>query len=272
MPWVVSRAADESRGLESFTEMSQTKQKVFKGFLVCIILGIFVVINLFPTMTLKKVECMEDYAQDVTVNLNTYLGANIETKKALMITSSISCDIVTLAMFIVWTVYGRSWRFPIAIVFVYLLKLITNALFKIRYPEGFLWEYPGFYSLTVPYGMSNNFHFTVHVALLLVIFQEFRSMKYFKTQLLTFVVLVTQSFLILCCRGAYSIDLFAALIFGHFFWVLGNQLSYWIDVRVFGLTFQERFPEFQKECTNCRYPINKWTRNSVAELKAYRAD
>ena len=62
-------------------------------------------------------------------------------------------------------------------------------------------------------------------------------MKYFKMQLAAFFVMVMHAFLILCCRGAYSIDLFAAFVFGHFFWVFGYHTCYYIDVRLLGLTF-----------------------------------
>lgn len=60
----------------------------------------------------------------------------------------------------------------------------------------------------------------------------------------------------LCTRGAYIIDLFAAFIFGHFFFVVGEQLAYYIDVKIFGLTFQERFPNFPTQCSKCKHPIN----------------
>ena len=32
-----------------------------------------------------------------------------------------------------------------------------------KFPEGYLWEYPGFISLTVPYGKTNDFFYSGHV-------------------------------------------------------------------------------------------------------------
>ena len=43
--------------------------------------------------------------------------------------------------------------------------------------------------------------------------------------------------MVVVLRGAYIIDVFAALVFGHFFWILGEWMSYYIDVKVLGLTF-----------------------------------
>jgi hypothetical protein len=49
--------------------------------------------------------------------------------------------------------------------------------------------------------------------------------------------IVYQSILILVLRGAYMIDVFAAFVFGHFFWLAGQSLSYYVDVKLFGMLF-----------------------------------
>jgi orotate phosphoribosyltransferase len=33
------------------------------------------------------------------------------------------------------------------------------------------------------------------------------------------------------------IDVFAAFVFGHFFWIIGQAASYYVDVKVFGMLF-----------------------------------
>jgi hypothetical protein len=140
-------------------------------------------------------------------------------------------------MFCLWTINGRSWRFPIAIVCVYLCKFVCSALFKIKYPEQMIWEYPGLHSVTVWYGSANDMHFSVHVALLFVVFWEYWQIKYTKFAIATFGVLLSQIFLLLSLQGCYSIDIFGGLAFGHFFWTVGYHYSYLIDCNLFGLTF-----------------------------------
>ena len=85
--------------------------------------------------------------------------------------------------------------------------------------------------------MANDFHFTIHIALLVVIFNEFWAMRYFKTAILTLLVLAAQTFMVLSLRGAYIIDIFGALVFGHFFWLFGMWFSYYVDVKMLGLPF-----------------------------------
>ena len=100
------------------------------------------------------------------------------------------------------------------------------------------------YSLTTPYGMENNFHFTVHVSVLIIAYNEFSRMGFYMIAKFALFVAFYQSVMALACHGAYSIDIMGALIFGYFFMILGERLSYYIDVKVFGITFQERFPYY----------------------------
>lgn len=44
-------------------------------------------------------------------------------------------------------------------------------------PSGYIWEYPGFPSLVVPYGATNDFFFSGHVAGQVITILEFRNNK-----------------------------------------------------------------------------------------------
>jgi hypothetical protein len=52
--------------------------------------------------------------------------------------------------------------------------------------------------------------------------------------MLSLATALLQSVLGLATRGTYAIDIAAAWIFGHFFWLLAARLSYYIDVLVLG--------------------------------------
>lgn len=95
----------------------------------------------------------------------------------------------------------------------------------------------------------------------MVIFNELWACRYFKLSMFTVAVLIFQTFMVLALRGAYLIDAFGGLAFGHFFWILAMWLSYYIDVKLLDLSMQERFPEFPKECGRCDAPINNWLKN-----------
>jgi len=103
-------------------------------------------------------------------------------------------------------------------------------MFQMRYPDGYLWSWPGFYSITVPYGATNDFFFSGHIGCCLIMALEYRANKWYKFMGFSFFTLTLQTFLMACLRGHYVIDMIAGLIFGHYFWVLGERFSYYMDV------------------------------------------
>jgi hypothetical protein len=64
--------------------------------------------------------------------------------------------------------------------------------------------------------------------------------------------------MLLFLRGHYFIDLFCAVIFGHYFFNLAERMSYFIDTKLLGIPFHKRFPNFPQKCGYCKSPINDW--------------
>ena len=58
----------------------------------------------------------------------------------------------------------NTWRFFLGMIGVYGLRIIVQNTFLMEKPTGYIWEYPGFPSLVVPYGATNDFFFSGHVA------------------------------------------------------------------------------------------------------------
>jgi len=70
----------------------------------------------------------------------------------LLISSSLGMDIVLVSMFIYWILKARSLRLLISLFCFYSIRWFHLIIFSIKFPEGFFFEYPGFPSLSVPYG------------------------------------------------------------------------------------------------------------------------
>ena len=242
---------------------------------------IFYVVGGVPSMTLEHVDCTEDYIHGYLNVFNLYFKANEQVKNLCLIIAGLMCDAVVAIMLYQWVFFAKTWRMPIALFGLYSMRLICSVsnqivfnflfecqvTFRMRYPTDFIWGYPGFPSFTTPYGLANDFHFAVHVSLSILAANELWTVKYYNWSYLALVTSVTQTFLALSTRGAYSIDIIAAFLFGHFFWLVGEKLCYYIDVSIFGNCFQERFPDFVKECGNCKTPINNWTNNTLEDLQ-----
>lgn len=146
--------------------------------------------------------------------------------------------------FVVFAVHGKTWRLPISLILFYVLRMILQKLFLMRYPEGYLWNYPGFPSLVVPYGKTNDFFYSGHAGGALVMTLEFRTLsktlskhKVFLRVMQFFgsLTIILQIFLMIFLRGHYTIDLVAGLIFGHYLYIIGSHFAPSFDRYVCGL-------------------------------------
>ena len=83
-------------------------------------------------------------------------------------------DIIVVSLF-AFFLYSKeaSWRIPLEFALFYGLRFACLAIFAMRTPQGFYWEYPGFYSLTVPYGWTNDFFYSGHIGACILCLLEF---------------------------------------------------------------------------------------------------
>lgn len=124
-----------------------------------------------------------------------------------------------------------------------------------RYPDGYLWDFPNFYSVTVPYGKTNDFFFSGHIGCCVINFFEYKSQGWYKFAAFSFITMIFQFSLMIFLRGHYVIDLISGIVFGHYFWLLAEKYSYLIDVKIFRIPFHKRFPSFSHACSKCQHPF-----------------
>ena len=131
-------------------------------------------------------------------------------------------------------------------------------MYKMAFPYNYIWEYPGFYSLTVTYGVYNTFYFSQFLALGVINFCEFRvHQRYFLAYLQLTTVFLLSAMLIFC-RGHYFIDIFGGLLLGHYLWMWAERRAWLIDWALFKIPFVLRYPCFESVCGLCKEPINQW--------------
>ena len=106
--------------------------------------------------------------------------------------------------------------------------------------KSFIWTNPGVYSITVPYTDINDFWFSGHIGTCLMMALEFRAMRWYKASYMCIFVLVNQWIMMTLTRAHYIIDLITGLIFGHYFFMLAEWVSYYVDVKVLGVVSLKR--------------------------------
>jgi len=84
------------------------------------------------------------------------------------------------------------------------------------YPEGFIWEYPGFPSIMVSYLKTNDFFYSGHVGLPVILMCEFKILKRNFMFLFCILTIFIEAFTMIATRGHYTIDLITGVIFAHY--------------------------------------------------------
>jgi len=200
----------------------------------------------------------------MTDSLNQWFADNHTARNSLLIFCSMLMDIMTIMSLYKFAKYTNSWRFVIASASFYGLRSLTTTFFNMEMPAGYLWDYPGFPSLTVPYGKTSDFFYSGHVGACVIQFLEFRSGGWKYWSMFALFSMIAQMFLMVVLRSHYSIDLLAAVIFGHYFWIQAEKYSYLIDWCIFGIPLSKRIDQNLESMSNVPCTENGTT---LGELK-----
>jgi len=96
--------------------------------------------------------------------------------------------------------------------------------------DNFLFRYPGFPSLAVPYHDSNDFYYSGHVGTCFVLIIEMRAKRYYRFAWMATFIMVNQWIMLMLVRTHYIIDLVTAPIAAHYMQIIAEKLSYIVDV------------------------------------------
>ena len=213
-------------------------------------------------MSLKQVECFEDGLHSMFGSHYEFFKENEGFKNTLLIMSGLLTDILLLVQLARFSRYGGTWRFMVAITLLYFLRSINTLFFKMKAPEGGdLWDHPGFPSLVVSYGSQNDYYFNPVVAVMVLLFMEFKYQQLYKLMWTALFCGLFNWYMCTALRGHYFIDNVGGVMHGCYVWFMAhNWLSYYIDVKLFGMTVHERYLSIQTICGNskCKAPINQW--------------
>ena len=99
-----------------------------------------------------------------------------------------------------------------------------------RVPSHYLWHYPGFPSLFVPYS-SGDFFYSGHVGLMLALSFEFYHYKLYWVSAITGVLNLFNAIILIVTRSHYTVDIVGGLIFSHYFYILAGYVCGWFEKR-----------------------------------------
>jgi hypothetical protein len=114
-------------------------------------------------------------------------------------------------------------------------KVIQNNFLMGR-PEGYSWGYPGFPSFSVPYFETSDFWYSGHVGACTIYMMEFFINGHENFGKMILLILINEWIFLTLIRVHYIIDLVSGLFIAHSVVIIGEWLSYFLDVKLLGWT------------------------------------
>ena len=139
-----------------------------------------------------------------------FLAAHERWADALLIASSAGIDL--LALFLIGSaVFGPSIRPFIGLLALFVLRQLCQGLCALPPPAGMIWRYPGFPSLLVTYGTSNDLFFSGHTAIAVYGAMELGRLGR-RWALLGTLIALFEMAAVLVLRAHYTMDVFAGAV------------------------------------------------------------
>jgi hypothetical protein len=99
-----------------------------------------------------------------------------------------------------------------------------------RFPDGYLWEYPGFPAIAISYLKTNDFFYSGHVGLPMILALEFKKLGCFMCLFwISIFTMLLEAFTMIVTRGHYCIDLITGIIVAHYIYMLVDEFCKCID-------------------------------------------
>ena len=172
-----------------------------------------------------------DGLQALSAPLNRYLSLHPAAANGLLIASSGLIDLLALFVFAEW-VFGRSVRPLLGLAMLLGLRQLVQALCALPAPDNMIWHYPGFPSLLVTYGVSNDFFFSAHTSIAVFAATEIARLSRRWLTLLAVAIVVFEAAAVLVLRAHYTMDVFTAIIAALYVAHLAERISPPLDRRL----------------------------------------
>ena len=152
-----------------------------------------------------------DGIHELTAPLNQALRDHPAAANALLIVSSAIVD--ALAVFLlVTTIFGQSIRPFLGLLLLFAMRQVCQALCSLPPPTGMIWHNPGFPSLLVTYGVSNDLFFSGHTALAVYGSIELSRAGKTPVKVLAMLLALFEVATVLVLRAHYTMDVVAGAL------------------------------------------------------------
>jgi len=152
-----------------------------------------------------------DLLHDLTAPWNTWLHNHPGPTNGLLIVSSGFIDL--FALFLIGAgLFGPTLRPFIALLILFVFRQLCQAVCALPIPPGMIWRNPGFPSLLVTYGVSNDFFISGHTAIAVLGAIEVCHLLPPWCGIAAALVALLEGGMVIILRAHYTMDVLGALV------------------------------------------------------------
>ena len=158
-----------------------------------------------------KSGAIADALHELSAPWHGYLQAHPRCANAVLIISSAFIDLLGVFL-IAASVFGPSMRPFAALIILFVMRQVCQAVCALPTPPGMIWRYPGIPSLLVTYDVANDFFFSGHTSI--AVLGAIEAARIFPWWLSAAVAVIAlfEAGVVLILRAHYSMDIFAAIL------------------------------------------------------------
>lgn len=171
---------------------------------------------------------IHDHLHILTKNINDYLYKSTRAANGLLISSSLIVDILGISL-LLQSILGTSIRPLVALIILFTLRQLNQAITVLPTPGGMIWRNPGVPSLFVTYGVSNDLFFSGHTALAVLGALEMVSWGGEVFVMLGIMVVVFEVMTVIVLRAHWTMDVFTGVITALWVHDLSVKISPYLD-------------------------------------------
>lgn len=186
-----------------------------------LLIGQFLRSRQFHT-TRPAVDCLYDAGFELTNKVNAELNNNKGLLTTFQLTSSALVDFTSLSLMYYFYKVGTTIRYPVQLIGFYAMRGIIQGIFLFRFPNNGVWDPPGIPSLSVPYGLTNDFYYSGHCGFMVMMSMEHFKMGNKKLPIFLLITVFFVAFVLISSRIHYTIDIPIGMLAGYYSHYLTN--------------------------------------------------
>ncbi|MEZ5325256.1 MAG: phosphatase PAP2-related protein [Verrucomicrobiales bacterium] len=169
-----------------------------------------------------------DAVHRLTAGWHRYFSEHEKAANRALIVSSLFIDLLGLSL-IGLAIFGSSFAPFLAILIVFSLRQVCQICCTLPPPPGMIWRDPGFPSLLVTYGVSNDLFFSGHTALAVLGAIEICHLAPWSLGTVVVFIALGEVMIVLVLRAHYTLDVIAGAFAAWFAADVAKHIAPFVD-------------------------------------------